>query len=133
MTATDWPALAARFEAATDETVYECVRELRNAVWNPWDDAQLRKWAGANEVCESAGRYRNPDLLLGVVATCVPENITATEVYSRGAGTRWHVILSRLNFVEEEVRYEGFAPSEVAARGAAVCRAWQEVEKGEVG
>lgn len=131
MTAADWPALAARFEAATDETVYECVRDLLCFV------TLKRGRAIYADTIDRAERARLPDLLLGVVVACVPSGWRIklfTDGVETGAGFNPDISMCVIDESSSGEEVVAEAIGRPAALGAAVCRAWREVErKGEVG
>lgn len=117
MTPADWQALAARFEAATDETIYECVLRLVEAVPHPERGRLIVAINGAKNA-------RLPDLLLGVVVACVPEGwICAPEWGKRGAWVRM------IQEGDDGDTVDSQAATNVTALGAAVCRAWEAVDR----
>jgi len=97
---TDWPALAARFDAADEPALFDLVCILAERIWlraEPFEPAKTDAIFAAIEDAEAVGM---PILLLGVVAACVPEG--------------WRA---------------GVIPAQVGDFGSVVCRAWDEVER----
>ena len=140
MTPADWQALAARFEAADETAIYECVRELCRTRWLDPDGAlDIRLWSedeltcidSQSEIISLALMAKSPGLLLGVVVACVPEKF-------EGSLDWWHVGGSGQTNAAVIVRAPMGRPIEnshvatgmVQALGAAVCRAWAEVAAG---
>lgn len=132
MTAPDWPSLAARFEAATDDDIYECVRELVEGATH----ASRGRLLNAIYMASVA---RIPDLLLGVVVACVPEgtDYDIGRVDGESMGYAFRSVTAEEaerwgeNTSDGSVMISGRNVANIAAGalGAAVCRAWSEVER----
>lgn len=122
MTPADWQTLAERFEAADEETIYECVRDLLCFV-------TLKR--GRITYADTIDRAENiglPDLLLGVVVACVPEGCGLDRFLEDYDGNRY----ATLNGLVDAPRIlSGRGATNAAALGAAVCRAWAEVAGGK--
>lgn len=129
---TDWPSLTGRFEAATDDDIYECVRELLHGVTFK-RSGRFRLGLTITEA-EDAGM---PDLLLGVVVACVPEGWIISAYYDGSVRANAMTTACELRHVRGGVgvgrSVKAIADTRPAALGAAVCRAWESVGKGDVG
>lgn len=128
---TDWKALAARFEAADETTIYECVRDLVEALWDKWNDRHLNTWATLANTIQIAADARLPILLLGPVAACMPEGWRLRH-FVDGVETSAGFDLSIHPCVlDDATGNEVFAEanSRPAALAAAICRAYGEMER----